>query len=101
MHQRHRHVFERGTVTNVRHRCEDLEPYVRFFTGVVGPDFNLIDPTDGLVREISRPNLYKACLGRSEEDNCKSQTPFKNHSRPEKRVSEQAGLIAPQELKLH
>ncbi|GBL80570.1 Transposable element Tcb2 transposase [Araneus ventricosus] len=37
------HVFERGTVTGVRHRDEFLEPYVRLFRGAVGPEFILMD----------------------------------------------------------
>ncbi|GBN20743.1 Transposable element Tcb2 transposase [Araneus ventricosus] len=37
------HVFERGSVTGVRYRDEILEPYVRLFRGVVGPEFILMD----------------------------------------------------------
>lgn len=37
------HVFERGTVTGVRHRDVVLETYVRIFRGTVGHDFILIE----------------------------------------------------------
>ncbi|GBO45359.1 hypothetical protein AVEN_90355-1 [Araneus ventricosus] len=37
------HVFERGYVTGVRYRDENLKPYVRLFRGTVGPDFILMD----------------------------------------------------------
>ncbi|GBN59779.1 Transposable element Tcb2 transposase [Araneus ventricosus] len=40
------HVFERGTVTGVRYRYEILEPYVRLFRGVVGPEFILMDDNE-------------------------------------------------------
>ncbi|GFU67543.1 HTH_Tnp_Tc3_2 domain-containing protein [Trichonephila clavipes] len=38
-----RYVFARGTVTAPRYRDEVLEPYVRLFTGTVGPDFILMN----------------------------------------------------------
>ncbi|GBM97580.1 hypothetical protein AVEN_249283-1 [Araneus ventricosus] len=37
------HVFERGTVTDVRYRDEILESYVHLFRGTVGPEFILMD----------------------------------------------------------
>ncbi|GFX01565.1 DDE_3 domain-containing protein [Trichonephila clavipes] len=39
----HLHVFERGTLTAVRHGDEVLEPYLRHFTVAVDADFILID----------------------------------------------------------
>ncbi|GFX34025.1 transposable element Tc1 transposase [Trichonephila clavipes] len=37
------HVFERGSVTGVRHKDKVLEPYVRLFRGTCGPEFILMD----------------------------------------------------------
>ncbi|GFY21365.1 hypothetical protein TNCV_3994091 [Trichonephila clavipes] len=46
-------------------------------------------------RQIFRPHSYRACLGRRGELNCNSQTRAENHPRPENRVVERVGLIAP------
>ncbi|GBM32774.1 hypothetical protein AVEN_83740-1 [Araneus ventricosus] len=82
----HLHVFERGTVTGVRYRNEILEPYVRLFRGAVGPEFILMDDNARphralLLIQISRPQTYRACLGRSGEGNCNSQPPLREPSR--------------------
>ncbi|GFV72702.1 DDE_3 domain-containing protein [Trichonephila clavipes] len=36
------HIFERGFVSGVRYRNEDLEPYVRLFRSACGPIFILM-----------------------------------------------------------
>ncbi|GBM26092.1 hypothetical protein AVEN_12851-1 [Araneus ventricosus] len=46
------HVFERGTVTDVRYRDDILEPYVRLFRGAVGPEFILMDDNARLHRAL-------------------------------------------------
>ncbi|GFU67312.1 hypothetical protein TNCV_3556381 [Trichonephila clavipes] len=49
---------------------------------------------DGLASQISRPHLYRACLGDFVENICNSQLSSKKHPKNENRVAEQVELIA-------
>lgn len=40
------HVCGRGSVSGVKYKEETLEPYVRLFRNVVGPDFILMDDNE-------------------------------------------------------
>lgn len=95
----------------MRYRDAVLEPFVRLFSGAVGPYFILMDDNaqehrlhmvdDFLenvdILQMDWPamsldlNPYIACLRSSGEGNCKSQFPFRELSRPVNSVAECVG----------
>ncbi|GFT06368.1 hypothetical protein TNCV_1145581 [Trichonephila clavipes] len=51
-------AFERGTGIAVRYRDEILKPYVRLFTGAVGPGFILMAAKERHIELIWSMNLF-------------------------------------------